>query len=171
MKRTWYVIAVLGWLLAACGGPVEQYSLWIEDIELVAEYPLYEGANTATGVWVVSTEALTGIPGMSAKALKQVRVKGAVVRLADETNQGLIEEVTLQLTASATNMQKVAFISPIHGAATVFDLTVADNQKGLVELFKQEQVVLVADINIREDFEDDLRLLVSLELEVEFKNP
>jgi hypothetical protein len=161
----------IGLLFASCGGPGEMHTAQVENLELIADFPLYEGANTATGEWHVSIDDLTGIQGLDAKSIKSVRVKSALVKLFHEEDEGLLEEITLQITASAASMKKVAFMNPVPELGSEFDLQIADNQKGLAELFKQDKVVFVADVNIREDYDDDLRLLLTLELEVEFKKP
>jgi hypothetical protein len=170
MKQLSLMAMGLALFAAACGGPTATVTGEIKGILILAEAPLFEGANTAIGEWDIDLTALTGQEGLRAEDLKNARIKSVTLSLDDPENEGLLEQITLQLTAPSSDMKKVAFLNPVPTNGTTYTLQVAETQKNLVELFQQGLVTVVADVNIREDYDDDLRLLIDIQFELDVKN-
>lgn len=160
----------LGFLAASCGGPTTTVNSSIKGLMVTAEGPCFEGANTAIGEWDFELNSLEGMEGYSNEDVKNARIKSVTVHLDDVKDVGLIQEVTLQITAAAADMKKVAFLNPVPEGSDSFVLQVAESQKDLVELFKQGLLTVVADVNISNDYDDNLNLLLDIEFELEIKN-
>ena len=160
----------LGLLAASCNGPTTTLSNTVKGIMVTAEGPCFEGSNTAIGEWDFELASLQGMEGYTNEDLKNARIKSVTVYLDDEKDAGLVQEVTLQITAAAADMKKVAFLNPVPESSTSFALQVAESQEDLVELFKQGLVTVVADVNINSDYEDNLVLLLDIEFELDVKN-
>lgn len=168
-KLVMYAIGI-GAFAAACTGPTSTVNAEIKGVMVLAEGPCFEGSNTAIGEWDFELAAFEGLDGISPDDLKNARIKSVTLHLDDEKDAGLLAELTLQLTAPATDMKKVAFLNPVPTTGSSFNLTVAETQKDLAALFKQGLVTVVADVNIRSDYDADLVLLLDIQLEFDIKN-
>jgi hypothetical protein len=167
--RLFLNITLFALLFAACSGPTERVTTAPVTIPLTADFPLYEGSNTAIGEWTIDWNAMVSDQSISAEQLKEAKVAKVIVDIADADYAGLMDQITLQLTTANSEMQKVAFLNPVQMDATSFELQIATEQNELAEMFKEDKLVLVADINTVEDLEDDFILNIAITFEFEVK--
>ena len=160
------LIALL--LLAGCAA-TETKEVTTEILVLTAEGPLYDGSNTATYSWQPDLAALLG-EGYTAADIKSARITAVQFGAEDEAAQGLVSDVTFQLAGSGVAMQKVAFMNPMPSGQNLVALQVAEDQKGLGDFFKLDEITLVADVNLTGEWEDNLALGVQISIQFELKS-
>ncbi|MCH8555806.1 MAG: hypothetical protein LAT76_11650 [Schleiferiaceae bacterium] len=157
-----------GLLLAACSGPTETVTSEPITVTMTADFPLYEGANTSIGEFEVDLDQLLNKQGFIVDNIKNVKLTAASLTIADSDYTGLMDQISLQLTTSNSGMQKVGLLNPVPMGKETIVLQMAAEQKGLAAMFKENKIVVVADINLIEDLEDDFvfELVMNFEFEV-----
>lgn len=168
MKTVAYSALIALLLLAGCGA-TETKEVTTELLVLTAEGPLYDGSNTATLMWKPDLAALLG-EGITAADIQSARITAVQFGAVDEAAQGLISDVTFQLAGSGVAMQKVAFMNPMPSGQNLVALQVAEDQKGLSDFFALDEITLVADVNLTEEWEDDLALSAQINIQFELKS-
>jgi hypothetical protein len=136
------------------------------EITLSLDEELYAGANTVQGDWNVSLSDIAKAAGVDPKKIKEIRLKQVTVTVDDAEALAIMQEFTLQFAAKSVAMQKMAFVNPVPQQASTFTLNVAEDQKKLLDFFKAEGLILVADVNIADDYEAGLNLKLKLALEL-----
>lgn len=168
MKTLAYTALIALLLLAGCAA-TETKEVTTEALVLTAEGPLYDGSNTATFTWKPDLVAMLG-EGYTAADIKSARITAVQFGAVDGAAQDLMSDVTFQLAASGVAMQKVAFINPLPTGQNLVALQVAENQKGLGDFFKRDEITLVADVNLTEEWDADLALGAQINIQFELKS-
>jgi hypothetical protein len=168
MKNTLGLLFLL-LVAAACGGPTESVERQTDNLPLTAEGPLYDGSNTATYTWPVDLNALLG-EGYTAADIAKARITGIKITAVNPDNLGMINDITFQLAGSGVAMQKVGFLNPLPAGANSVELVVADDQKGLEAFFGLNEITLVTDLNLTQEFEDNLELHAQLTFNFDLKS-
>ncbi|MFN4081895.1 MAG: hypothetical protein ACK4NS_13435 [Saprospiraceae bacterium] len=156
------------WLAACASKRTVEYT--IADVDLIAEGPLFEGANTAQATHSFDPDKLKDLLGAYPGQIVAVRLVAAELSLPDTLNFDIANEITLQLAADNAPMQKVAVLNPVPKGARSVALQAAAAQKGVDRLFKQSAMYLVADINLNADHDNDLALRGNFKFEIVVKN-
>ncbi|MDP2187451.1 MAG: hypothetical protein Q8J69_02095 [Sphingobacteriaceae bacterium] len=169
MKKTYFAYVLLLLVAAACGGPTESVERQTDTLLLTAEGPLYDGSNTATYTWPVDLNTLLG-EGYTAADIAKARITGIRITAVNPDNLSLINDITFQLAGSGVAMQKVGFLNPLPANANSVDLVLADEQKGLEAFFGLKEITLVADLNLIQEFEDNLELHAQLTFNFDLKS-
>jgi len=138
-------------------------------IHLSAEGPLFEGTNTAQGSWNPGLATFLKDHDATPEQLRGARVLGAVLSSSGEAGFSGIRSVSVMLASDASDMQQVAVLNPFPQEQGRAELTVADEQKGLAGHLRQEQVTVVADLDIDEDSDDDRHVIGSFTIELTIK--
>jgi len=133
------------------------------------EGPIYEGANTALGVWKNPLDAWLKSKNIDKEKIKDIKIISVKFAPDAPLSEKDIQEITLQLTAKAANMQKIAFLNPYPAKSGKVDLTVAQEQNDILELFLTPELTLVADVNINKDIEENLSSKITLEFEISYQ--
>jgi len=132
-------------------------------IPLVAAGPLFEGTNTAQGDFSPNIADYLKQQGLPLSSLENATLQKVSFTLPDSLNSDLVSEITLQLAADQVDMQKVAVLNPVPAGQTLLTLNVAQEQKKIVELLRQNKMLLVADVNLKKDLEADWQATAVLE--------
>jgi hypothetical protein len=169
MKKRHFAYVLLLLVAAACGGPTESVERQTDNLLLTAEGPLYDGSNTATYTWPVDLNALLG-EGYTAADIAKARITGIRITAVNPDNLSLINDITLQLAGSGVAMQKVGFLNPLPVDANTIELVLAEDQKKLEAFFSLKEITLVADLNLLEEFEDNLELHAQLTFNFDLKS-
>jgi hypothetical protein len=154
MKVLLLLLGASACLFMACSDS-QTLTFKTQPIALVASGPLFEGANTAQGEFMPQLEAYLKQQGLDAKDLQKAELQKVSITLPDSLNSDLLSEVTLQLAADQVDMQKVAVLNPVPEGQTNITLQVAQEQKKIADLLRQNKVLLVADANIKKDLAAD----------------
>jgi hypothetical protein len=162
MKVLLFVLGIYACLLSACS---ESQTLIYKTqaIKLSATGPLFEGANTAQGEFSPQLEAYLQQQGLDNQALLQAELQKVSIVLPDSLNSDLLSEITFQLAADQVDMQKVAVLNPVPAAQTQLSLKVAEEQKKITDLLRQDKVLLVVDANLKKDLNADWHGQATLE--------
>jgi hypothetical protein len=156
LKKTFFLL-ILSVGLAACGGGSKK-SLKKVQVNLVTAGPLFNGSNTATGIWNPELKA-------SGK-VHSARFTSVTVSCPDTTLAGFVGNLVLQIAAPKTEMKKIAFYK---GAANgkQLKLQVADEQDDLRDFFNGQEITFVIDYDLLPDeFNGDLPLTVEFDAEL-----
>ena len=126
-------------------------------VNLKSEGPLYNGPNTATGIWKPAIS--------SGKQVKSVRFTQVKISSTDTSLNGLAANLVFQLASSNAEMKKIAFFK---GKALSNELVfqVAGEQKNLEEFFKGQEITFVVDYDLVPD-EWNENLTFTLEFDAE----
>jgi hypothetical protein len=138
-------------------------------IQLSAEGPIFEGSNTAQGSWDPGLEAFLKDHGATPDQLRGARVLSAMLSASDDTGFSGIRSASVMLASDASDMQQVAVLNPFPKDQERVELTVANEQKGLVGHLQQETVTVVADLDIDADSDDDRHVIGSFTIELTIK--
>ncbi|MBA4303118.1 MAG: hypothetical protein C0424_02720 [Sphingobacteriaceae bacterium] len=160
MKNTLAAFALL--LMVAACGKTEKAVYSPAEIVLEAEGPLFDGSNTAQASWKADlSEALEG------GKLAGARLTSVTITAEEPADLALISDITLQFAGSGVAMQKVAFLNPLPDGSSSVQLQVADDQKGLADFFALSDMTLVADLNLKGEYEGNMRLKAKLEFSLD----
>jgi len=169
MKKRHFAYVLLLLVAAACGGPTESVERQTDNLLLTAEGPLYDGSNTATYTWPVDLNALLG-EGYTAADIAKARITGIRITAVNPDNLSLINDITFQLAGSGVAMQKVGFLNPLPVDANTIELVLAEDQNKLEAFFSLKEITLVADLNLLEEFDDNLELHAQLTFNFDLKS-
>jgi hypothetical protein len=148
-------------VLTACGSEVKiEYATDL--VELSASGPFFEGSNTLTG-------DLSPVLDVDVSQIKGARLVGVELFIPDDASFPEIGEITFYLTSETASMQKLAFLNPVPTDKGTLVLEVADDQKKVADFFKDGRFTAVADLNLVEDFDEDLALGVKMIFELAVK--
>lgn len=160
MKNTFALLALL--LMAAACAKTEKVPFSPAEVVLEAEGPLFDGSNTAqASLQVDLTEALDG------GKLAGARLTSVTITAEEPADLSLINDITLQIAGKGVAMQKVAFLNPLPEGSNSIQLQVADEQKGLADFFALSEMTLVADLNLKGEYEGNMRLKTKLEFSLD----
>ncbi len=169
MKKRHFAYVLLLLVAAACGGPTESVERQTENLLLTAEGPLYDGSNTATYTWPVDLNSLLG-EGYTAADITKARITSIRLTAVNPDNLGLINDITFQLAGSGVAMQKVGFLNPLPVDANTVELVLAEDQNKLEAFFALKEITLVADLNLMEEFDDNLEFHAQLTFNFDLKS-
>jgi len=136
-KNSFLLILITAVLFNCSGG--KQSKLEKIRVQLVSEGPLYNGPNTAIGIWKPTIE--------SGKKVKSVRFTSVKVSAADTSLSKIAGNLVLQLAASRAEMKKIAFFKG-NAATNEVELQLADEQKDLNQFFEGQDITFVIDYDL-----------------------
>jgi hypothetical protein len=95
--------------------------------------------------------------------LADARLTAVTITAAEPADLALISDITLQFAGKNVAMQKVAFLNPLPDGANSVTLQVADDQKGLADFFALNEITVVADLNLKGEYEGNMTLKAKLD--------
>lgn len=151
MRHLAIICILLTGTFFSCGGGGNKKSLSKIQVKLLSEGPLYNGSNTATGIWKpeIGTE------------VRSVRFTGITVSGSDTSLSGLAGNLVLQLAAPKSEMKKIAFHQG-PAKSNQISLQLASEQDGLSDFFNGQEVTFVIDYDF---IPDELNENLSFNLE------
>jgi hypothetical protein len=152
---------VLFCLVASCG-TTEIKTIRTASVEMIEEYPM-EGSNTLTGIWKVD------LKGINVEDIKSAKVTAITLKMWEPSTSDLLAEITMQLAATGSDMQRVGILNPVPVEKKELDFTIAAEQENLVDLLKQSEITFVADVNLKADLVGALSVTTEIEIELEVK--
>lgn len=162
MKKVLNLSSILALFFLISCGKNENQTITSSNIEMSEEYPM-EGSNTVTGVWSVD------LGGIDINKIKNVKVTSVMVEMVEPSESDVLAEIIMQLAASGASMQRVAVLNPVPDKQTAFEMSIAEKQENLLELFKQDEITFVADVNLKEEPSSGLSIKSKIEFELEIK--
>jgi len=156
MKKLLF-ISFLSIALFSCKNETETI-IELNDILLTAEGPYFEGPNS----FQATLSNTLKNNNISPENVDKIALTSAIIILPDSIEEGLVQNLALQLVSSSSEMKKVAFINPAPSGKKEIELTIAKEQDDIDELFSKEEFIALLDANFSKDLETNLEFKAKL---------
>lgn len=154
--------------IGACSKNEKTATLTFNNIQISAEGPLYEGANTAQGEVLNELNAFAKENGIDINTISSARLKSFSISAYDSNDLSVYTGFNIQLASEKTDMIQAAAINQIEPGAKLANGTLSSEQKGLLDLLKQDKFILVADANVASDTSMNIKLIGKMEVEIKY---
>lgn len=151
--------------LASCSEGTKK-SYVIQNIELSAEGPLFDGPNTMQAVHAIDLNSIDS--GLKAENIKSVKLTKASVSTTDSVAFNSIRNFVLQFTSSDAKMQKAGVLNPVPKNTATVELTPAAEGE-LTDNFKQPELIIILDADLEGDRDENLTYNGNFEFEITYK--
>lgn len=142
----------------------------VENVPILAEGPLFEGANTAQGTYMSTLNDFLAQNGATSRQLHGARLTRATISVPDSLNLDLLNALTLQFAGAQTDMQKMGVLNPVPKGQRRVELQVAQEQSKVADFFRESAFTIVVDADVARDTAMNLELRGDFEFELEIKN-
>lgn len=160
MKKI-YLIAFIAFGMFSCGKQTENV-IELKDVVLEAEGPYFEGPNTFQSA---IKNALKN-NNINLEQVEGVVLTSATITLPDGIEDGAIQDLSLQMVSSNSDMMKVAFVNPLPSNQKEVALTTAKEQDGLNKIFSNDDFIILLDANLKKDMEATLNFKANLTFKI-----
>lgn len=160
MKKT-YLILLIVFGLFSCGKQTENV-IELKNITLSAEGPYFEGPNTFQS----AVKDVLKNNNINPEKVENVLLTSATIFLPDSIEEGVIQDLSLQMVSNNSDMKKVAFINPLPSNQKEIALTLATEQDGLNKIFKSDDFIMLLDANLKKDMETSLNFKANLTFKI-----
>ncbi|MFN3952366.1 MAG: hypothetical protein ACK4KT_08195 [Thermaurantimonas sp.] len=134
-------------------------------VEVRAESPLYEGINTAVGIWEVNLQELFPEVDFSKEKISSARFEEVILVIDPNTK---VKNAKIEISGRNVDMQKIAFANNIAAEESEVQLIVAEEQKKIERFLQLDRINIVMDADLAEDLDSDFSALVKLKLRVNY---
>ncbi len=134
-------------------------------VEVRAEPPLFEGINTAVGIWEVNLQELFPDVDFSKEKISSARFEEATLIIDPNTQ---VQNAKIEISGRNVDMQKIAFVNNITPGASEVRLIVADEQKKIEKFLQLDKVNVVMDVDLAEDLNSDFLATVKFKLIINY---
>ena len=152
-------------LLISCSKPVEK-TVTLDNIELTAEGPLFEGSNTFQATLESPLKAFLKENDLTKEDIAEITVSGCTLSTSDSNFFNLYNSATIQFFSDNSEMQNVGVINPIPQNKKELTVEIAKEQEGITEIFNDKNIYVVGDAIIKEDVYDNLSFTATIKLNV-----
>lgn len=147
--------------LFSCGKQTENV-IELKNITLSAEGPYFEGPNTFQS----AVKDVLKNNNINPEKVENVLLTSATIFLPDSIEEGLIQDLSLQMVSNNSDMKKVAFINPLPSNQKEIALTLATEQDGVNKIFSSEDFIMLLDANLKKDVETSLSFKANLTFKI-----
>lgn len=154
--------------LYSCG-PSQKESISVE-LVTVAEGPFFAGPNSLMANYQPNLKELLSDASIKLEDIQRVSIEKVTVKLIQDTlfNMEAFNSASLQFVSDNLPMTSVAILNPIESSGTTIDL-IASDEADVTELFKEDQLTAVLDLEFIEDsYEDMLETELFITINVEY---
>lgn len=134
----------------------------LNDVVLSADGPYFEGPNS----FQTTLSNTLKNNGIDAEQVDKVELTSAIVLMPDSLEDGLIQDLSLQLVSSSSKIKKVAFINPLVFGKKEVNLTIAQEQDDIDEIFSKEEFIILLDANFSKDRELNMIFKTNLKFNI-----
>jgi hypothetical protein len=160
-----FILIIALAMLASCSEGVKKNYV-IENIELTAEGPLFDGPNTMQAAHSIDLNSI--VEGLKAEQIESVKLTKASVSTADSVAFNSIRNFVLQFTSADAKMQKAGVLNPVPKNTASVELTPAA-EADLTDNFKQKEMIIILDADLEGDRDDNLTYTGNFEFEITYK--
>jgi hypothetical protein len=154
-------------LLVSCNGNLKTIEVETPELDMVAEGPLFEGANTATTSWEFDLQSLLGDEGSK---VSKARVTAIEIRLVDEEDLPSLEKMVFEVTSQNISMTRVGLYESELITNEIMGLSVAGKQENLATAFQDGRMTFVGDFDLlEEEYWDNVTFKVKVKFELGIK--
>lgn len=147
--------------LFSCGKQTENV-IELKNITLSAEGPYFEGPNTFQS----AVKDVLKNNNINPEKVENVLLTSATIFLSDSIEEGVIQDLSLQMVSNNSDMKKVAFINPLPSNQKEIALTLATEQDGLNKIFGSDDFIMLLDANLKKDMETSLNFKANLTFKI-----
>ena len=160
-----FILIIALAMLASCSEGVKKNYV-IENIELSAEGPLFDGPNTMQAIHSIDLNSI--LDGLKAEQIESVKLTKASVSTWDSVAFNSIRNFVLQFTSADAKMQKAGVLNPVPKNTASGELTPAA-EADLTDNFKQKEMIIILDADLEGDRDDNLTYTGNFEFEITYK--
>jgi hypothetical protein len=154
--------------IVACNGESEMIRIASPQLEMKAEGPLFEGANTVTASWEFDLNTLLG--QSQNLNLKSAKLSSVEIILEDAENLPGLENMVFELTSKNTPMTRLGLFEGKINANVPFQLSLAAKQENLNSAFEDGKITFVGDFDLQEaEYWEDINFSLKAVFELEIK--
>jgi hypothetical protein len=161
--QLWFFVFLL---ISACQQERVNNELLLNDLEIALEGPLFEGSNTAQCEVESPLAGFIAEHKLDVESLKEAKLTELTITTDDSSNFNLYQSITIQLVSENTDMVKVAVINPVPQNTNSIQLKIADEQKGIIKLLKQDKIYIIADAILNNDSDMNMNLKCNLKFNI-----
>lgn len=132
---------------------------------VTAEAPLYEGINTAVGIWEVHLNELFPDVDFTKVKIRSARFEEVILEFDPNTK---VQNAKVEISGRNIDMQKIAFTNNIPPDESHIRLIVADDQKKIEKFLQLDRINVVADVDLAEDLDSDFSAIVKFKLIINY---
>jgi hypothetical protein len=173
MIRKYLLILSLGLFmatLASCSTETENHTVNSPELQLTAEGPLFEGANTATASWEFDLAELLGRTQEGEVNVKSARLTQLEIILEEGDNLPGIQNMVFEMTSKNTPMTRLALYEGRIEPGQAISPNVASQQEKLSTAFQDGKITFVGDFDLlEEEYWDDIQFRLRATFEIEIK--
>lgn len=140
----------------------------INNAEFVSDDMVFEGSNTLQLKYMPQLAQAAGISTLTEDQIISVKLTKATLSTEDSMHFDNINSITLQLSTDKTDMQEIAVISPVSENSDQLNMTVSA-ETDVAEAFKQKEIYLIADIDVKQDQTMPIHFKAALVFEITIK--
>jgi hypothetical protein len=169
MRNFFYSLSIFLYmlLLVSCNGNLKTIEVETPELDMVAEGPLFEGANTATASWEFDLQSLLGDEGSK---VSKARVTAIEIRLVDEEDLPSLEKMVFEVTSQNISMTRVGLYESELITNEIMGLSVAGKQENLATAFQDGRMTFVGDFDLlEEEYWDNVTFKVKVKFELGIK--
>lgn len=156
--------------MIACSGESEMIRIESPQLEMKAEGPLFEGANTATASWEFDLNTLLGQSLDQNLKLKNAKLISVDIILKDTEELPELEKMVFELTSKNTPMTRLGLFEGKINANVPFQLSLAAKQENLNSAFEDGKITFVGDFDLQEEeYWEDINFSLKAVFELEVK--
>jgi hypothetical protein len=154
-------------LVFSCGEELQTREVETPELEMVAEGPLFEGANTATASWEFDLQSLLGEDDVR---VSQAKVTSIKIKLVPQEDLPEIDKMVFEITSQNTSMTRVGLFEQGIKQGETINLSLADNQENITKAFQDGKMTFVGDFDLMaEEFWGNVRFMVKVTFELGLK--
>lgn len=153
--------------LFSCGADLKTVVVETPELDMVAEGPLFEGANTATASWEFDLQNLLGEEGSK---VSKAKVTAIEFRLVNQDELPGLEKMVFEVTSQNTSMTRVGLYESELDTDEVMELSVAGRQENLASAFQDGKMTFVGDFDLlEEEYWENVTFKVKVKFELGIK--
>ncbi len=154
-------------VVAGCTGKSTKQELETPELQLLAEGPLYQGANSSKATWEFD---LTEILGNADKKVADAKITSVEVSLKGAENLPVLEKMVFEVTSQNTPMTRIGLHEGAIRAGETFALTIADEQENIASAFADGKMTFVGDFDLLdEEYSGNIEFTLKVKFELGIK--
>jgi hypothetical protein len=154
-------------IVAGCTGKTTIQEVETPELQLLAEGPFYQGANSATATWEFD---LTQILGNAENKVAKAKITAVEVVLKDSENVPALEKMVFEVTSKNTSMTRIGLYEGAITQGQTFTLNIADDQENLATAFADGKITFVGDFDLLdEEYSGNIEFILKVKFELGIK--
>jgi hypothetical protein len=142
------VLTIIFLVVAGCSGNSTKQKLETPELQMIAEGPLYSGANSAMATWEFDLRELLG---NQVKEVSDAKITAVEVTLKGAENLPELEKMVLEVTSKNTPMTRIGLYEGAISAGKSFTMNIAEEQENIASAFVDGKMTFVGDFDSKDE--------------------